>query len=273
MTSYEHQPRYSGQHHEHAAGLPQVGAGSVSAHSRPFVESSATTPQRPELTTRDFIEWDVRNWSTALDFWAHETAQELAGCSALEIGSRHGGLSLWLAHQGANVVCSDVGGPSRRAGMKHAAAGVSNRITYASVDATEIPYRNQFDIIVFKSVLGAVGGHQGKDAQAGAIRQMYDALKPGGELLFAENLIAAPIHRYLRDHFVSWSRAWRYVSTDEMREFLSPFAYFTYRTVGFAGAFGRTPRQRDFLGLLDRMLLTRMVPASWRYVMIGLARK
>lgn len=229
--------------------------------------------RREPPNTADFIEWDVRNWSIALDFWAQETSQDFSRCSALEIGSRHGGLSLWLAHQGANVTCSDVGGPSRRATAKHAAAGVSSRVTYASVNANDIQYENHFDIVVFKSVLGAIGGHRGLEGQVAAVRQMYDALKPGGELLFAENLIAAPIHRYLRGHFVSWSRAWRYVSIKEMREFLAPFSYFTYRTAGFAGAFGRTPGQRDILGLIDRLFLTRMVPASWRYVIVGLARK
>lgn len=246
----------------------------MTSHSRQFaLRTAAPAARRVRPKTADFIEWDVRNWSIALDFWAEETSQDLSRCSALEIGSRHGGLSLWLADQGASVICSDVGGPSRRATRKHAAAGVSKRVTYASVDANDIQYTNHFDLVVFKSVLGAIGGHRGIEAQAAAIRQMYDALKPGGELLFAENLIAAPLHRYLRDHFVSWSRAWRYISIEEMRRFLSPFSYFTYRTVGFAGAFGRTPRQRDFLGLMDRVVLTRIVPASWRYVMLGLARK
>jgi nucleoside-diphosphate-sugar epimerase len=50
--------------------------------------------------TADFIEWDVRNWSVALDFWLAHTTQNFSTCSALELGSRNGGLSLWMGYKG-----------------------------------------------------------------------------------------------------------------------------------------------------------------------------
>jgi hypothetical protein len=43
----------------------------------------------------EFIEWDVRNWSAALNFWLGHTTQDISQCSALELGSLNGGLSLW----------------------------------------------------------------------------------------------------------------------------------------------------------------------------------
>jgi SAM-dependent methyltransferase len=222
---------------------------------------------------RDFLEWDVRNWAVALEFWTRHTRLDLAGCSALEVGSRHGGLSLWLATLGASVRCSDLEGPTERARRKHTAAGVASRIGYECIDATRIPYADRFDLVVFKSVLGAVGRLGGRVAQARAVGQMYKALKPGGELFFAENLVASPMHRFLRRRFVGWSASWRYVSIEEMRDFLRPFASVSYCTIGFAGVFGRTGRQRAILGTLDRALLDGMVPESWRYVIAGVARK
>jgi SAM-dependent methyltransferase len=220
----------------------------------------------------DFVEWDVRNWSVALDFWLAHTTQRLADCSALEIGSKNGGLSWWLASQGARVVCSDIDGPTEEAVLRHRAGGVSHLIEYRALDATDLPYTEQFDIIVFKSVLGGVG-RGGKQAQARAVGEMYRALKPGGELFFAENLAASPFHRFFRRRYTEWGAQWRYVSVAEMREFLAPFSRVKYRTAGFAGTLGRTERQRGWLGLLDRAVLDRLVPREWRYVMAGVAKK
>ena len=170
---------------------------------------------------RQFLEGDVRNWSVALEFWAAHTRLDLSACTALEVGSRHGGLSLWLATRGATVVCTDVQGPTERARRKHAAAGVAGRISYECLDARRIPWDGRFDLVVFKSVLGAVGREGGRAAQARAVAQMHKALRAGGELFFAENLVASPVHRFLRRRFVGWSASWRYVSIDEMRAFVA----------------------------------------------------
>src|SRR5438093_11928226 len=93
----------------------------------------------------DFIEWDVRNWSAALDFWLAHTTQNLSTCSALELGSRNGGLSLWMAQQGARVLSSDVDRPTEAAVQLHRACGVSHLIQYEAIDATSIPYIRKFD--------------------------------------------------------------------------------------------------------------------------------
>ena len=46
-----------------------------------------------------------------------------------------------------------------------------------------------------------------------------------------------------------------------------------YRTVGFAGAFGRSERQRNILGLLDAKDLNYDIPEHWRYIIVRVAKK
>jgi len=209
----------------------------------------------------------------ALDCWRQQSLQDLSKCKALEVGSQNGGLSLWLALQGALVVCSDLDGPTETAVRKHREHGVSHLVSYESIDATNIPYTNHFDVILFKSVLGGIGVNDNKERQAKAVSEMHKALKTGGELLFAENLAGSPVHGFFRRRFVKWGRDWRYISLTELDEFLAPFSKVRYRTIGFFGAFGRNEKQRENLGELDRHLTDALVPQGWRYIVAGVATK
>lgn len=221
----------------------------------------------------DIVEWDVVNWSVALDYWPRHTRQDLPSAHALEIGSRHGGLSLWAALNGMQVVCTDLDGPSNLAVEKHKRYGVSDRITCRALNALSIPYRDQFDVVMFKSVLGGIGRDHDAERQARAIVEIHKSLKKGGELWFAENMVASPLHHFARRRYVKWGHTWRYVAIREMMEYLSVFSRVEYTAVGFLGAFGRSPFQRQVLGKIDRIIADRLVPASWRYIMIGIAAK
>lgn len=220
----------------------------------------------------NYLEWDVRNWSVALDFWLSKTGKHLPDCKVLEIGSNRGGLSLWFASKGAHVVHSDYNPLKDEAFERHRQAGVSGLIEYETIDARDIPYTDHFDIVVFKSVLGAVGDGD-RDAQAKAIGEMHKALKKGGELFFAENAVGSPMHMFLRRKMIKWGNWWRYVTIDEMKEFLAPFSETEFRSIGFAGTFGRTEKQRDVLALADKFIFEHIVPDSWKYIIAGVARK
>jgi SAM-dependent methyltransferase len=246
--------------------------------ARPLGFASARTREQPSRITSaaaqaDIIEWDVANWAPALEFWRQYTSIEIRGSSALEIGSRHGGLSLWLALSGAAVVCSDLNAPTDEARRKHRRYGVAHRVTYDNVDALDIPYDEQFDVVVFKSVLGGIGGARGREAQRQALKQIHKALKRGGELWFAENLTASPVHRALRRACVSWAYRWRYPSIDDLLEFTAPFSSCIWTTSGVLGAFGRSEAQRAALSRLDRWMFNRVTPPAWRYIAVGIARK
>src|SRR4051812_41455801 len=113
-----------------------------------------------------FVGWDVRNWSRALDFWLTRTHQNVSKSLALELGSETGGLSLWLALQGTRVLCSDITPLRSSVHELHAARRVDHLIRYETISAMDIPYTCEFDIVVFKSILGYIGCYGGKDAQA-----------------------------------------------------------------------------------------------------------
>jgi hypothetical protein len=57
------------------------------------------------------VEWDTVNWSKALRFWDAHVDLNGKNLMCLELGSRRGGLSAWLALKGNHVVCSDFENP------------------------------------------------------------------------------------------------------------------------------------------------------------------
>jgi 2-polyprenyl-3-methyl-5-hydroxy-6-metoxy-1,4-benzoquinol methylase len=219
-----------------------------------------------------YVEWDVRNWAVALDFWLSHTTKRLSECRVLEIGADYGGLSLWLASRGAKVVCSDLYGVRREAVESHEASGLMPLIEHAAIDAANIPYTEEFDVVVFKSVLGGIVSGE-KEPQAKVVGELHRALKKGGELFFAENLVASPVHMFFRRKANKWGTTWRYLTIEEMNEFLTPFSRVQHRIIGFTGAFGRTEAQRNLLALGDKLIFERIVPESWKYIIAGVARK
>jgi SAM-dependent methyltransferase len=180
---------------------------------------------------------------------------------------------VWLAARGHTVVCSDFGKSPANAKALAERYNVEDRIRYEDIDATRIPYDSAFDIVAFKSVLGGIGRGGALNRQRDAVASIYRALRPGGRLLFAENLTASPLHRILRRRYIAWGSRWRYVTIKEMRKFLEPFARVHLDTAGFFGTFGRSERQRHALALLDRVAVNALVPPSWRYIVYGVATK
>lgn len=237
----------------------------------PEVQDPPQNASSPQVIA-DILQWDVRNWSEALRFWERSVDwPQVHNC--LELGGREGGLSLWLALHGKNVVCSDYEDTRERAREHHQKYQLGGNIEYATIDAVSIPYENHFDVIAFKSMLGAVGGGNDKQRQQLAIDQMHKALKPGGYLLFAENMAGSPLHRFIRRRFIKWGQWWRYVTAPEMGGFLSQFNRVELRTTGVLATFGRREWQRNLLGAVDQALVKHITPSSWRYLVYGIAQK
>jgi SAM-dependent methyltransferase len=220
----------------------------------------------------DIIQWDVRNWSAALEFWERSVAWDQV-VTCLELGSKEGGLSLWMGLKGKSVLCTDVEDSRDRAREHHKKHHLNSVIEYAIVDATDMPFENRFDIITFKSVLGGIGGGGHKERQQRAIDEIHKALKPGGKLLFVENLAGSALHQWVRRRFIEWGDWWRYVTLDEMNQFLHRFTRVEMHTTGVLGTFGRSERQRSALGVVDQAILNRATPRRWQYLVYGIAEK
>ncbi|MDR2706431.1 MAG: class I SAM-dependent methyltransferase, partial [Planctomycetaceae bacterium] len=166
----------------------------------------------------DIIEWDKSNWAKALPFWEHhlqkacgtDETKLLKDQNVLELGGRRGGLSLWTASFGANVICSDLENPEKIASPIHDKyPELRKLIKYEAINALDIHYENHFDMICFKSILGRVASiHEGADRKM--LIQIHKALKNGGQLLFAENLTATSLHMWARKKLRNWRESWKY---------------------------------------------------------------
>jgi SAM-dependent methyltransferase len=221
---------------------------------------------------KDIIEWDTVNWSQVLRFWEDKYPIKNKNYSCLELGARRGGLSLWLALNGNRVVCSDYNLPVDQAKPIHDKYECSDKVVYASIDATEIGLKNEFDVVAFKSILGGIESEKYENIKQRVIDEIYDSLKPGGVLLFAENMTSSFIHRFMRKYFVKWGSRWNYLKYKDIEVLLNRFSSIEFITLGFFAAFGRTEGQRRFLGKIDKVFKL-FIPKSKRYIVIGIAKK
>jgi SAM-dependent methyltransferase len=222
----------------------------------------------------DIVGWDIVNWSRALRFWDARLDGGGKSASCLELGcGAKGSLSLWLALHGNRVICSDFGGVPEATRRTHERYGISSLVEYADIDARRMTFANEFDVVVFKSMLGGISQDlPGADAQH-IVRNVYEALRPGGMLLFAENLESTALHAFMRKRFAAGAKGWRYFSRGDLESTLTQFRSFESTTFGCLGCFGRSETQRQILGHLDERVVDRLVPSTWHYIAAIAARK
>lgn len=221
---------------------------------------------------KDILQWDVKSWQVALLYWDKAINWNKVKI-ALELGGRQGGLSLWLALKGIETICSDLNNSKVSAQPLHSGYNINSLIKYEDIDAANIPYENHFDVIIFKSIIGGIGRNGNIKQQEKVFHQVYEALKPGGKLLFAENLIASPLHQFARKKFVRWGNSWRYISIEELKRFLSVYSSYVIKTTGVLAVFGRNEKQQNFLASVDSLLLNKVCPENWKYIAYGMAEK
>jgi SAM-dependent methyltransferase len=238
----------------------------------PMHRPTFNTVKNKQSILPDVLEWDIHNWSHAIDFWKQSQCK-LQYSKVLDLGSRRGGLSLLFANSGAQVICSDLNGPAPEAEALHRKYGVDDRVSYLALNAMAIDLPDEsVDIVCFKSILGGIGRDDNYPAQQQTVAEILRVLKPGGSLFFAENLVASRLHQTLRRRFLPWGAAWRYLQFSEVSDLLGGFAEISIDTWGFFSAFGRTEGQRNALSAIDR-LFCPFIPQSKRYIAFGYARK
>ncbi|HNY32746.1 MAG TPA: methyltransferase domain-containing protein [Fibrobacteria bacterium] len=231
-------------------------------------------PETSKEILREAVEWDRKNWSKAFEFWERRLP-EGRPLRCLEIGGRRGGPSLWLASKGHLVVCSDLENPEPIAKPLHEKYGVRGRVEYAALDALSSPsdWMGTFDCVIFKSILGGIA-RDGKDEnRSRVIANIHGLLKPGGLLLFAENLQGSRLHGLFRRRFVRWGASWNYLPFEHVGSLFASFERLEWDTAGFLGAFGRKEWQRELFGRIDRLILDGLVGSRNRYISFGAAWK
>ena len=218
-----------------------------------------------------YLQWDVSTWKHALLYWDEVLAQEsLDDARALELGAGDGGITLYLAEKGLDVVCSDVNGPLQSAHDLIERSGFSERVSFEAVDATCIPFEdNSFKFVVFKSVLGGVGMAYGYEGIQQTMREIHRVLKPEGLLLFAENQAGSLFHQQARRLFMPWGKTWLYPSLNQLESLLSHFDDSEIGTYGFFSCI-----KKDFAPFVLSDRLICQSPKSRRhYMAYGYGRK
>lgn len=257
-------------------------------------------PLGPDLH-QDIFDWDVRTWSRALEIWENHVEGEKR---CLEVGANKGGLSLWLALNGHAVLCTDLDSPENRAKATHSKHQVGHLIHYASLDIlnpgsspcgaegeqgdqlehgeAERPllsvskgsrslHADSYDLIIFKSILGGISRDNNLPLAKEAIDNMQAMLRPGGTILFAENLRGSAFHRLARRLFVKWGDSWNYLTVSELEELFSDFEHVEIKATGFATAFSKG-KLNGLLALLDHWIFNRIFGKKVKYVGYGIAK-
>ncbi|MBX9602036.1 MAG: class I SAM-dependent methyltransferase [Bryobacteraceae bacterium] len=196
----------------------------------------------------------------------------------LAVGERGGGVSLWFALRGYQVVCSDLGGPADSARRLHCAYGVSDRVQYESIDVFAISHRSEeFDIVVSKSVIGGLKlvykdpSTRTLENQSRAMREIHRVLKPNGVWLGAENMQGSLIHRRLR----TMSKAkvgWRHLAPSDWPELLAPFSHREIQYFGYIPTLFRTPAL-NWLAHSANRTLDPVLPRNHKYIAFVTATK
>jgi SAM-dependent methyltransferase len=227
----------------------------------------------------DIITWDIVNWSKSFSFWEENIDIKNKNFKCLEIGARQGGLSLWLALNGNEVVCSDIGYDKKpieleKAKKLHEKYNCQDKITYECINALDIPYENEFDIVIMKSTLGGVRQFfMGEpNIEGRAVEQIYKCLKPDGKVLFIENCSATFVHNFARKVKYKFDNDWNYFKLKDIKPLFSNFKRVETKSVGFLGTFGRSEKQRHFLGKIDNVI-EKFIPKKNRYIIIGYVEK
>jgi SAM-dependent methyltransferase len=230
------------------------------------------------LPIQDIIEWDVLNWSQLIPTWTPVIEKLDRGSKILAIGERNGGLSIWLALKGFDVICTDRTGPEPQAATLHRKHGVADKIQYDTLDIVDCNWQpGQFDLIIAKSVIGGLKSDP-KDrstrnfqVQQQAVNNIHGLLKPGGYFLSAENMQGSLLLRQLRK-IQKKDRGWRHFRWEEMAPLYHCFAQVESKAFGVIPTLFSNPVANKAVFIINKYCLQILPPAT-KYITFTIARK
>lgn len=230
------------------------------------------------LPVQDIIEWDVPNWSQLIKYWQPVLDQLPRDSKVLAIGERNGGLSLWLALMGFQVVCTDIDDISVQAKQLHSKYNVSGKVEYKTFDVVNDRWQEaQFDIVIAKSVIGGLKSERSDastrsfSVQQKAIDNIYQLLKPGGVFFSAENMQGNIMTRFMRKAGKR-STGWRYMSYKELQQLFSSYTLVQIKTFGILPTFFSRVVYNRIAYFINKYTLW-FLPSGTKYIAFTIARK
>ncbi len=222
---------------------------------------------------KDIIGWDCFNWSKSLDFFDKNIVYDDVK-NVLELGAseQSAGYSLFFSEKNLSTVCSSYLKTNSKLIERHKKYSFAKNIDYDTQDALQLTYTEKFDIICFKSMLGGICKNDNYENAKTVFNQIFKALKPGGYLVFSENLTSTFLHKYFRRKYIS--KSWYYFSQSELKKLMTyNFNYINSQTVGFLSCFGRNEMQKDMIAFFDEKVFKYIIPNSWNYIFFGICQK
>lgn len=233
---------------------------------------------KTDFPVQDIIRWDVLNWSRLIDEWLPLLEQLPKNCKVLAIGEREGGLSLWLALMGFDVLCTDFKDIAPIASPLHQQYGVADKIQYATLDIVNDQWpAEQFDLIIAKSVIGGLKGIRSRsssrsvEAQQQGLHNIYRQLKPGGYLLCAENMHGSRLRALLRNRGRK-KPGWRHLTYRELPHLFAAFSLVQIKTFGILPTFF-SGKLLNSIAYYINVCLSPLLPAGSGYIGFITARK
>ena len=216
-----------------------------------------------------YIEWDVSNWSRALEYLDENKCMPFKGKNILELGGKNASLSLWAAEKGGLVTCSDIVGLENHFSKKFNHIK-NDSIRYEIIDALDIGLKETYDFILFKSMLGGIGRIGSEKLQMDVMRQVHKSLRKGGQVLFIENMMGTWFHQYFRNRYGAGKNYWSYPTLKKFGEFSKLFDKISYRTFGYIG--GSDLPLKKIRSKLD-IYLEQIIHPTCHYIYAGIYQK
>ena len=220
---------------------------------------------------KKYYEWDYIIWGQTYKSILMNIESLSRSKKVLEIGSRTGGLAQIFVDLGfSNVTISDKGINKR--------VYPSNLVSLDNIKFLELDllddnlnFESQYDIIIMKSVLGAL---KSEEKQEKALNRIYRMLTNDGMFIIIENQSSGYLLTSIKKQFTSWGAYWKYRTMNEFLNILktSGFKFVYFNTYGFLN-FLFPERIRNFVGIFDIFFANSFVNKENRYVFFGVLRK